>query len=88
VAPLAGDVMQSFEQNSVDDNACTHPSSQNDSENASSILAGTIDGFSKGETVGVILQSDWSVDKVFQIASDWSAIHADCIRILQAPVQL
>jgi hypothetical protein len=79
VTPLTGDVMQSFEQSPVDDNACTHPGPQNDSENTASILAGTIDGLSKGETVGIILQPNRPADKVFQIASDWSTIHADCI---------
>ena len=71
--------MQSFEQSPVDDNPCTDPSPQNDSKNTASIFAGTIDGLSKGETVGIILQSNRPADKVFQIASDWSTIHADCI---------
>ena len=74
MTPLTGDVMQSFEQGLVDDNACTHPGPQNDSENTGSILAGTINGlriewFKNGQKTS---EAIWKNSRPVGIETHWN----------------
>ena len=83
VAPITGDVLRSFVQPALKNNAATDTGAHDHAEHDSVALTRAIDGFGEGKAVGIVGDADLASEQALQILFDWFAVEADGVGIFQ-----